>query len=135
MEGSKYEKTIHNVIKHCNINNKPFNTQKEYELAGSTLKNPLDSADAAANAAQGKELFLQFCIQCHGAKGLGDGTLIQIDKYPPPPPFNGALKNLEEGKIFHSIHYGKNLMPSHRTQLSKEERRKIVMFIQELQNS
>lgn len=111
------------------------NTVEGYAAAGAELRNPLDSTNIEANTAEGKELFLQFCIQCHGAKGLGDGTLIQIDKYPPPPPFNGALKNLEEGKIFHSIHYGKNLMPSHRTQLSKEERWKIVMFIQELQNS
>jgi hypothetical protein len=66
---------------------------------------------------------------------MGDGKLIQIDKYPPPPPFNGALKNLEEGKMFHSLHYGKNLMPSHATQLTKEERWKIVLHIQELQNS
>ena len=29
VEGNKYEKKIHSIIKHCNINSKPFNTQKE----------------------------------------------------------------------------------------------------------
>lgn len=38
VEGNNYEKKIHNVIKHCNINNKPFNTQKVDELAGSSCK-------------------------------------------------------------------------------------------------
>jgi cytochrome c553 len=109
------------------------NTPDGYDLAGLTLKNPIKNT--GLHTEKGKELFLQFCIQCHGSKGMGDGKLIQIDKYPPPPPFNGALKNLEEGKMFHSLHYGKNLMPSHATQLTKEERWKIVLHIQELQNS
>jgi len=42
VEGNKYEKEVHNVIKHCNINNKPFNTQKEDELAGSSSKNDIE---------------------------------------------------------------------------------------------
>lgn len=41
-EGSKYEITIHNVTKYCSINNKPFNTQKESELAGSSSKNDIE---------------------------------------------------------------------------------------------
>ncbi len=42
VEGNKYEKKIHNVVKYCSINNKPFNTQKEDELAGSSSKNDLE---------------------------------------------------------------------------------------------
>lgn len=42
VEGNKYEKKIHNVIKYCNINHKPFHTQKEYELAGSSSKNDIE---------------------------------------------------------------------------------------------
>jgi hypothetical protein len=42
VEGSKYEKKIHNVIKHCYINNKPFNTQRENELGGSSNKNDIE---------------------------------------------------------------------------------------------
>ena len=119
------------------INALPYelaNTPEGYE-ASATLVNPLDSANVEAYTAEGKEIFLSFCIQCHGEKGMGDGTLIQIDKYPPPPPFNGALKSLEPGKMFHSLTYGKNLMPSHATQLTKEERWKLTLYIQELQNS
>jgi hypothetical protein len=42
VEGNNYEKKIHNVIKHCNINNKLFNTQKDDELAGSSSKNDIE---------------------------------------------------------------------------------------------
>ena len=38
VEGNKYEKKIHNIIKNCTINDKQFNTQKENELAGSSSK-------------------------------------------------------------------------------------------------
>lgn len=42
VEGSKYEKTIYNIIKYCTIQNKPFNTQKENELGGSSSKNDIE---------------------------------------------------------------------------------------------
>ena len=38
IEGNNYEKKIYNIIKNYMINNNPFNTQKEYELAGCTNK-------------------------------------------------------------------------------------------------
>lgn len=118
------------------INALPFefeNTIEGYIAAGAELKNPLDSSEAVV--AEGKFYYDKFCIQCHGDKGAGDGQLVKIDKYPPPPAYNGALKTLEEGKMFHAIHYGKNLMPSHASQLSKEERWKIIRYIQKLQQS
>ena len=39
---SVYEKTVHDVIKHCAINNKSFNTQKGDELGGSSSKKTLN---------------------------------------------------------------------------------------------
>ena len=35
--------------------------------------------------------------------------------------------------MFHTLNYGKGLMGSHASQLSKEERWKCVMWVQELQ--
>jgi hypothetical protein len=43
------------------------------------------------------------------------------------------LKNLPEGKIFHSITYGKGLMGAHNSLLSQEERWKLVYYVQKLQ--
>ena len=74
------------------------------------------------------------CSHCHGEKGEGNGSLIATGKFPPPPAYNGgALKNLTEGKMFHTITYGKGLMGSHASQLTKEDRWKVIQYIQELQ--
>jgi hypothetical protein len=42
VSGNNYEKKIHNICKNCDINHKPFNTQKEDELAGSSSKNDIE---------------------------------------------------------------------------------------------
>lgn len=108
------------------------NTAEGYEAAGANLKSPLPAS--AETAAQGKVIFEKMCIHCHGKQGGGDGTLIATGKFPPPPAYNGpALKELPEGKMFHTITYGKGLMGSHASQLTKEDRWKVIQYIQELQ--
>ena len=44
------------------------------------------------------------------------------------------MNQLTAGHIFHSITYGLNAMGPHASQLSEEERWKIVLYVQELQN-
>lgn len=108
------------------------NTPEGYEMAGQQLKNPVPLTEE--NLAEGKELFLKFCSHCHGKNGKGDGTIIKNDKFPAPPAYDSpALKDLPEGKMFHTITYGKNLMGSHASQLEPEQRWKIIHFIQTLQ--
>ena len=41
-EGKKYEFLIYNIVKHCEINNKKFNTQREDELGGCNSKNDIE---------------------------------------------------------------------------------------------
>jgi hypothetical protein len=43
------------------------------------------------------------------------------------------MKDLTDGKIFHTITYGVNLMGSHAAQISPAERWKIVLYVHELQ--
>ncbi len=108
------------------------NTPEGYEAAGLNLHNPLSADNKAQWEAEGEVLYSKFCIHCHGATGGGDGKV--GGKLPgPPPAYNGPLKNLPEGKIFHSITYGKNSMGSHASQLTQEERWKLVYFVQKLQ--
>ena len=107
------------------------NTSEGYESAGTDLHSILEKNDI--NLAEGQVLYGKYCVHCHGATGDGDGKV--ADKLPgPPPPYSGKLKDLPEGKIFHSITYGKGLMGSHASQLNKEERWKIVQYVQQLQN-
>lgn len=107
------------------------NTVEGYEAAGRELKNPVTSSSQVLE--EGKTLFTTYCSHCHGLTGAGDGAIIQNGKFPPPPSFQGPLKELPEGKMFHSITYGKNLMGAHASQLTNEERWKIIHYLQTLQ--
>lgn len=110
----------------------PFpNTNEGYEEAGKKLKNPLTATPE--NLAEGKKLYEYYCIHCHGEKGNGRGTIVEAGKFPQVPSYYGPqLRDLPEGKMFHSITYGKNLMGSHASQLSPEERWKVILYVQEL---
>lgn len=116
------------------------NTIEGYNAASVSLKNPLPVN--AVTLGEGKVLFKNMCSHCHGTTGNGDGTIIKLEKFPPPPSYSkgnssrgGAMKDLTDGKIFHTITYGVNLMGPHRTQLSPTERWKIVMYVHELQKA
>ncbi|TAL58587.1 MAG: cytochrome c, partial [Bacteroidetes bacterium] len=104
-----------------------------YELAGQNLRNPFPaSADVVA---QGKDKYDKFCVHCHGASGMGDGAVVEFGNFPPPPAYNSTqLKNLPEGKMYHTLQYGKGMMGSHASQLTPEERWKILRYVQTLQN-
>ncbi|GAB4381924.1 MAG: cytochrome c [Salibacteraceae bacterium] len=108
------------------------NTNEGYEMAGALLTNPFPASETII--AEGKEIYTKYCIHCHGEKGMGDGPTVAAG-HPPPPAYNSAsLKNLPEGKMFHSITYGKNMMGSHSSQLSVDERWKVIRYVQTLQN-
>lgn len=109
------------------------NTSEGYEAAGANLLSPIETAKRSIEA--GAVLYTKFCMHCHGETGQGDGGVVTNGGFPPPPAYNGAaLKNLPEGKMFHSITYGKGQMGSHSSQLSKEDRWKIVQYVKVLQN-
>ena len=106
------------------------NTPEGYEAAAA-LRNPLEHNDS--NMAEGKRLYENYCTHCHGATGQGDGLVVSHNG-PKPPAYNSdALKDLPEGKAFHTTQYGKNMMGSHASQLTASQRWKIIMYIQTLQ--
>jgi cytochrome c5 len=109
-----------------------------YEAAGRDVKNPLVMNEE--NMMEGERLYGIYCTHCHGETGAGDGNLVQIGKFPPPPSYSagassrgGAMKDLNDGKIYHTITYGINLMGAHASQISPEDRWKIVMHVHKLQ--
>ena len=102
------------------------------------LKNPFPVT--VATLEEGKSLYVNMCSHCHGYEGQGDGSIVKLQKFPAPPSYSkgtssrgGAMKDLTDGKIFHTITYGVNLMGPHKYQLTPEERWKIVMYVHELQ--
>jgi mono/diheme cytochrome c family protein len=109
------------------------NDSAGYEDAGKYLKNPLP--DNAEIIAKGKERYEKFCQHCHGVSGAGDGPVVEKGNFPPPPAYSSPqLKNLPEGKIYHTIYYGKGMMGSHASQLTPEEIWQVIRYVQTLQS-
>lgn len=104
-------------------------TPEGYELAKAELMMPAEFMTAQA-AEEGKELYGIFCTHCHGDKGDGQGHLVKIEKFPPVPGY--TTRDLTPGSMYHVIMYGKGLMGSHASQLTNDERWKIVRYVQEL---
>ncbi len=114
------------------------NTPEGYLAASASAINPL--AVNKENLAEGKQLYIAMCAPCHGKNGSGNGSIVELGKYPAPPSYStgtssrgGAMKDLTDGKIYHTMQYGLNLMGSYASQLSPEERWKVVMYVHELQ--
>lgn len=111
------------------------NTKDGYDKASLEVKNPLTTADTSG----AQVLFVHFCSPCHGVIGQGDGLVVQHG-FPPPPSYSkgqssrgGAMKDLTDGKIYHTITYGVNAMGSYASQLAPDERWKVVMYVHHLQ--
>ena len=118
----------------------PFGYPKSdegFEDATANLKNPLrqmaDFADKKKDLlAEGKEVYTKFCTHCHGAKGKGDGKVTTSPNWPGPPPAYDAIDGLTEGRMYYSIHYGKGNMGSHASQISAEDRWKVILYVSQL---
>jgi mono/diheme cytochrome c family protein len=108
------------------------NTLEGYEQAGLALKSPL--VTSLAHAEEGKVIYDQMCSQCHGEKGAGDGALSRNGHIEGIPSYSDKLKDLPEGKMFHTLTYGKGLMGSHASQLSQRDRWLVIEYIKVLQN-
>lgn len=103
-----------------------------YANAGRYLHNPFPRNEA--NLAEGEVLYGKFCVHCHGAAGEADGPVAAKLSGPPPSYKSPLLMALPEGKMFHTVYYGKGIMGSHASQVSKSEIWKIILHIQKLQH-
>lgn len=101
-------------------------------LAANFWKGSLPASEAVEM--EGKVLYEQMCVHCHGDEGKGDGTIVANKKFPNKPPDYTALApfNQTDGHIYHVITYGKGNMGSHASQLNPEERWKVTRYVQRL---
>lgn len=111
------------------------NTPEDYERAGMELKNPFNEKDPKVIAA-GMHFFTIYCAVCHGAEGNGKGFIVTEGKYKAAPPsyYAAGYIDMPDGKMFHSITYGKNAMQSYAYALSKAERWEVIAYINSLQD-
>ena len=112
------------------------NTEEDRTRAISEIiKNPYPITDKSL--ANGKLLYNIQCGICHGEKGDGSGYLVRDDggKYPVQPA-NFLLDDFissSNGRFYHAIMYGKNMMGSYEDKLSYEERWDVIQYIRSLQ--
>lgn len=100
----------------------------DYATAEEVLQNPY--GDEVLK--EGQELFDRYCEHCHGPKGQGDGLVGKVFKG--VPAYNSAaIKDKKAGHIFWVITNGKGRMGSHASQVSVDDRWKIVTYVQTLQ--
>ncbi len=101
----------------------------------STLKNPYDTIPMSkAQMAEAGRLYNVNCAICHGAKGIANGPIAAGG-------YVGGVANLTldayvkmtDGTMYHSITYGKNMMGSYASQVTRAQRWMIIKYIRTLQ--
>ena len=81
---------------------------------------------------EGKWLWNQVCITCHGADAKGEGYI--SDVYPRAPDLTAELYTKKrDGFFFYRITFGAALMPGYGHALDVHERWKIILYLRKLQ--
>ena len=89
---------------------------------------------------EAERLYLINCGICHGPKLDGDGPLYKGGNGPfPSAPANfvgnDKYEAMPEGQMFYSVTYGKNLMGSYASQLSKRNDGWLLAYIKQAKQS
>lgn len=92
-------------------------------------------AITAADLDLGQQRFNTFCSPCHARSGEGDGMVVQRGYRQPPSLHIDRLRQAPAGQFFDRITNGFGVMPSYRSQISVEDRWRIVAYVRALQLS
>lgn len=106
-------------------------------VASKLVKNPIDSL-SAKDEAEAERLYLVNCGICHGAKLNGNGPLYKDGNGPyaaKPATLVGDAKYeaMPDGQMFYSVAYGKNMMGSYASQMSRKQRWMVIRYIKDQQ--
>jgi mono/diheme cytochrome c family protein len=96
-----------------------------------SLHNPFTGNQKATD--DGKVIFNQMCVLCHGDKGQGNGQA-GLTLQPRPANFTALnVKNQTDGAIFWKITNGKAPMATYFEILTDDQRWKLVNYIRQLE--
>ncbi|MDG1297983.1 MAG: cytochrome c [Saprospiraceae bacterium] len=97
------------------------------------IDNPFPIEDARLKEA--KELYNIFCGVCHGEKGDGNGYIYETGVYPAAPAnfLSEEFIAASNGRYYHAIMHGKNVMGGYADKISFEERWQVIHYIRVLQ--
>ena len=106
-------------------------------VAAKAIPNPFTSP-TAPDLKEAERIYLINCAICHGTKLDGNGPLYKGGQGPfpaKPATLVGDVKYeaMPAGQMFYSVAYGKNLMGSYASQLSRQQRWMIIAYIKSRQ--
>lgn len=101
--------------------------------ASKMVKSPIEYL-TGAELMESERLYLINCGICHGTNLDGNGPLYKGGEgpYPAKPATlvgDAKYEAMPEGQMFYSVAYGKNLMGSYASQLSRKQRWQIIAYI------
>lgn len=111
----------------------PFGpTPEEGDRAGLELFSPLDPADPDV-LQRGALVYASKCVHCHGPGGEADGMVV-MRGYPPPKSFLlEEMMLVPDGRMFHSITFGRGNMAPHGAIVAPDDRWRVIAYIRSLQ--
>lgn len=106
-------------------------------VASKSVQNPYDSL-AVTDLKEAERLYQINCGICHGTKLDGNGPLYKGGQgpYPAKPATlvgDAKYEAMPDGQMFYSVTYGKNLMGSYASQLSRKQRWMVIKYIKNKQ--
>ena len=82
---------------------------------------------------RGQLAYGTWCQPCHGAKGIGDGTVAKSLPIPPVDLTRADLQdNRSDGSIYYTIRHGNVIMPGYAYALSPEQAWDLVHYVRTL---
>ncbi|TMQ63823.1 MAG: cytochrome c [Candidatus Eisenbacteria bacterium] len=101
-------------------------------IAQQELQNPLPRT--AETLERGQRVYMTTCVVCHGPQGDGHGYI--VPPFPMPPTLHSdKVRGWPDGRIFHVISVGQNLMPSYASQILPEDRWAVIDYVRALERS
>jgi len=111
----------------------PYLYSDQPDSAALYMMNPLLTNEK--NLTLGKDKYNIYCSPCHGYFGEGDSRL--NGQFPNPPSLHSEKlrEDWSDGRIYHVLMDGQNVMPSYASQLSFNERWSVILYLRALQRS
>ncbi len=110
----------------------PYLYVDDIEGASENLQNPYPAT--AENIELGKRKYLTYCSPCHGDLGKGDSRL--KGQFPNGPTIHSdKIVDWTDGRLYHVITEGQNVMPGYKKTVTRKERWSIVNYVRTLQRA
>jgi mono/diheme cytochrome c family protein len=110
----------------------PYLYSDDIEGASENLQNPYPAT--AENIELGKRKYLTYCSPCHGDLAKGNSRL--NGQFPNGPTLHSdKVVNWTDGRLYHVITQGQNVMPGYKQTVTRKERWSIVNYVRTLQRA